>query len=195
MSSRNLRFLVTLVAIACAIGTASAAFAKGEASFPRHVPCQASGYAVHPDTEIRASPSADAPLLAKVSPRGAIEGGFEIAGTLPEFEIRGYRDGWFLIAGTSYGDYGDYGDDPLPEAPLYAGEGWMHGRDISGQLRPGRLHRAPSESSRSREYGVEPDAIVVRRLLACQGWWVKVETDIGTGWAPGMCGNQVTTCN
>ena len=39
------------------------------------------------------------------------------------------------------------------------------------------------------------DYVQVRSLLACKGEWVKVNSNIGTGWAFGLCSNQVTTCN
>jgi hypothetical protein len=129
--------------------------------------------------------------LARLVPRSAVQGGVDINGTLPEFEIRGFRAGWFLIGGASYGDYGD----PPPVRRLYAGEGWVRGEQISGEILPGRLHVAPSPRSRSRAYGKGTDEVTVKRLLACEGSWMKIDSDVGTGWVPGLCGNQVTTCN
>lgn len=157
---------------------------------PGTVACRLSGWSEVRGAQMRAGPSPDARLLATFSPRASRQGGVDITGTFPEFEIRGYNNGWFLIGGASYGDYGD----PEPRRPLYSGEGWMRGDQIGGQLGWGRLHSRPSERSSSRPYGKAPDAVRIHRLLACQDTWVRIEADIGTGWAPGMCGNQATTC-
>jgi hypothetical protein len=157
---------------------------------PRTYVCMASGWAKG-IADVRAQPSPRARLLARLAPRPAVQNGEDVNGTLPEFEIRGARNGWFLIAGASYGDYGD----PAPRRPLYAGQGWVHGDRIGGQVFPGGLHVAPSERARSRPYGKETDAVEVRRLLDCRGQWLQVETDVGTGWVHGLCGNQVTTCS
>lgn len=192
MSSRNLRFVATLCALAGAIGPAAPAFVHGEEAPADYVPCDASGWTTKSNAEIRAGPSADAPLLATVSPRAKREGSVEIIGPLPEFEIHGYRDGWFLISGTSYGDYDG---DPQPEVPLYSGNGWMRGEDISGEVLPGGFRPEPSLDSPSRAYGTYSDSVVVTRVLACKGYWVKVETDVGSGWVAGLCGSQVTTCS
>ena len=71
----------------------------------------------------------------------------------------------------------------------------MRGDQIGGQLYAGRLHVGPTATSHSRAYGKGTDEVTVKRLFACQGTSMKVETDIGSGWVPGLCGNQVTTCN
>lgn len=153
--------------------------------------CDVTGWGSAARLDIRAAPAAGARLLGTLRRRAASENGEEINGTFPEFRIIGAQRGWFRITAAHYGDYGD----PPPRWRWYRGTGWVRGDQIGGQLLAGRLHTAPSEKSRSRPYGVEPDGVTIRRLLDCQGYWVKIEADIGTGWVHGLCSNQVTTCN
>ena len=153
--------------------------------------CRASGWGVGPQVDVRAAPSPSGRVLARLVPRAAEQDGVDLNGALPEFRIHGARGGWFLIGEASFGDYGD----PKPRRPLYAGQGWVRGDQIGGQLMPGRLYSAPTQRSRSRAYGKGTDEVEVKRLLDCTGTWVKIEADIGTGWVNGLCSNQVTTCS
>lgn len=153
--------------------------------------CDVHGWGASPRVEVRAAPAANARLLGTLRHRAAVESGTDINGTFPEFHIVGAQGGWFRITGTDYGDYGD----PLPRWRWYRGTGWVRGNQIGGQVLAGRLHVAPSKRSRSRDYGKPADIVTIRRLLDCQGHWVKIEADIGTGWINGLCNNQVTTCS
>ena len=140
---------------------------------------------------VRAAPSLTAKVIARlpIQPRIA-------SGSNPEFKILGFKDGWFLIEGANYGDYGD----PPPPKPLYAGKGWVHGSKLGGGLVSGAMSSAlwseprddaPPATAKPKD----GDYVQVRSLLACKGEWVKVNSNIGTGWAFGLCSNQVTTCN
>ncbi len=157
---------------------------------PTHA-CDVHGWGSAAQTQVRASPSPGARLLGVLRQRPSEERGQEINGTYPEFRITGAQNGWFRITGTDYGDYGD----PPPRWRWFRGTGWVRGDQIGGQVMAGRLHQGPSEKSRSRPYGKEADMVTIRRLLDCQGLWVKIEADIGTGWIQGLCNNQVTTCS
>ncbi len=163
----------------------------GAAPMPQTHGCDVHGWGSAPVMQVRAAPSPGARLLGVLRQRAADEGGQEITGTFPEFRITGAQGGWFRITGADYGDYGD----PAPRRAWYRGAGWVRGDQIGGQVLAGRLHAAPAETSRSRRYGKDADAVTIRRLLDCRGFWVKVEADIGTGWVHDMCSNQVTTCN
>lgn len=174
-------FLAGLTALCC----------TGAAPAPVTHSCDVTGWGSTPQVEVRAGPSPGTRMLAIMRQRAASEGGQEVNGAFPEFHIVAASNGWFRIEQASYGDYGD----PPPRQRLFRGTGWVSGDRIGGQLYSGRLHTAPSEKSRSRPYGKEPDGVTIRRLLDCQGYWVKIEADIGTGWVHGLCGNQVTTCN
>lgn len=153
--------------------------------------CDVYGWGSTPRTQVRSAPAQGARFLGVLRHRAAVESDQEINGTFPEFRIIGAQGGWFRITGTDYGDYGD----PLPRWRWFRGTGWVHGDQIGGQVMAGRLHIAPSERSRSRDYGKPADIVEIRRLLDCQGHWVKVEADIGTGWIDGLCNNQVTNCS
>lgn len=156
---------------------------------PDTVTCAASGWSNDGGSsglEVRAAPNAAALIVARFVRRMEPE----LAGDRVEFAIIGYRGGWLLIEGASHGDYGD----PPPAHPVYAGKGWVRGSSVGGQALAGRFHAAPRADARSWSYGAEPDALTIRRVLECRGRWVRVETDRGTGWLDGMCGNQVTTC-
>lgn len=160
------------------------------AAAPAASTCEIQGWGSTPRTIVRAGPSSSANVLAVLRHRAARERGEDINGTFPEFRIDAASNGWFRIGEATYGDYGD----AAPSRPLFAGQGWVRGDQIGGQLYSGRLHTLPRDSSPSRPYGKDTDAVSIRRLLDCKGPWVKVEADIGTGWAKGLCSNQVTTC-
>ena len=154
------------------------------------IACAAEGWAAHPDSaalNVRAAPNTTAAILGHHIWRKNAE-----AGNFVEFHIKGSKDGWLLIEGGSYGDYGD----PPPAEPVYSGLGWVHGSRVAGQLLGG-THSLSAEAdpkSAQTPLGKAPDAVVVKKVLACKGIWVKLETDVGTGWVAGLCSNQVTTC-
>ena len=163
----------------------------GATTAPAPRACDVHGWGSAPRVEVRSAPSQTARLLATMRQRAALERGQEVNGTFPEFHIGASQGGWFRIDSADYGDYGD----PPPRQRLFRGTGWVRGDRIGGQVMSGRLYTAPSEKSRSRPYGKEPDIVTIRRLLDCQGYWVKIEADIGTGWIQGLCSNQVTNCS
>ncbi len=175
------KFLILAMMLACCAAS----------PLPQVHRCDVHGWGSAPSTQVRAAPSASAPLLGLLRQRAATEGGQEVNGTYPEFHITGAQASWFRIAGANYGDYGD----PAPRRAWYRGTGWVRGDQIGGQVLSGRLHAAPSGRSRSRPYGKAADGVIIRRMLDCRGYWVKIEADIGTGWVEGLCSNQVTTCN
>lgn len=151
------------------------------------VPCTINAWSNDPDPaglNMRSAPDAKAPVVARFAQRPEGEG------SLVEFDVIGFRNGWFLVTHATYGEYGD----PPPKKPLYVGKGWVHGSRLSGQLFAGGFHDRPDDAAPGRPYGVDTDAVQVRQLIECRGEWAKVATDVGTGWVKGLCSNQVTTC-
>lgn len=162
------------------------------AAAPGAASCDTSGWGATARTVVRAAPAPNARMLASIPHRAARERGEDINGTFPEFHINAARNGWFRIDHVSYGDYGD----PAPLRAPFAGQGWVHGSQISGQLCGGeRFYTGPSERARSRPLPAAADAVRIRSLLDCRGNWVKVNSDIGTGWVQAFSNNQVTTCS
>lgn len=152
--------------------------------------CSFRAWAADPDPQglnVRSAPNLKAAVLGHYIWQKNAD-----AGNFVEFNVTGSRDGWFLIDGGSYGDYGD----PPPKEPLYSGRGWVHGSRIAGQLLglTHGLRAEPDSKAPEKPLSKAPDAVVVKQLLACKGDWVKIDTDVGTGWVAGLCSNQVTTC-
>jgi hypothetical protein len=151
--------------------------------------CSFRAWAADPDPQglnVRSAPNLKAAVLGHYIWRKNAD-----AGNFVEFNVKGFRDGWFLIDGGSYGDYGD-----APSEAPYGGRGWVHGSRIAGQLLglTHGLRAEPDAKASEKPLGKAPDAVVVKQLLACKGDWVKIDTDVGTGWVAGLCSNQVTTC-
>jgi hypothetical protein len=169
---------------------ARAVAAESIAVPPDTVACSFRAWAADPDPQglnVRSAPNLKAAVLGHYIWLKNAD-----AGNFVEFNVKGFRDGWFLIDGGSYGDYGD----PPPPEPLYSGRGWVHGSRIAGQLfgTTHGLRAEPDSKATEKPLGKAPDAVVVKQLLACKGDWVKIDTDVGTGWVAGLCSNQVTTC-
>lgn len=156
---------------------------------PDTVACSFRAWAADPDPQglnVRSSPNLKSDILGHYIWRKNAD-----AGNFVEFNVKGFKDGWFLIDGGSYGDYGD-----APVVPPYSGRGWVHGSRIAGQLLglTHGLRAEPDAKAAEKPLGKAPDAVVVKQLLACKGDWVKIDTDVGIGWVSGLCSNQVTTC-
>jgi len=183
-------FVLALVLAVSAVGTGAAATVEVPADM---VPCQLHALSVDDDPaglNVRAAPSASAAVLARLPKWTKADNG-----PYPELTILGFKDGWFLIEGAHYGDYGD----PPPPKPLYAGRGWVHGSKLGGTLMGGdqssRILMEPRAGAPRVSVKGKADSADVRALLECKGDWAKVRTGVGTGWARGICANQVTTCN
>jgi hypothetical protein len=118
--------MILTAAASIAMGAAAAA---ATVSVPSDMAsCKLEGWSTDKDPNglnVRAAPNASAPVLARLPQRSEAENG-----SLAQFEILGFKDGWVLIKGASYGDYGD----PPPAKPLYSGMGWVHGSLVGGQL-------------------------------------------------------------
>lgn len=149
------------------------------------------------DRYVRAEPESDAPLLAQ------LEGVYRVGNDrfYPEVEITGSENGWFRISEAKTNIY-------IVETPirvLFEGEGWIHGSGLDLSVEGSRLMSAPSwDSPVAFDFGAvnavdqESGVFSLDRLVACQGYWVKVEGTYldqpAQGWTNDTCASQVTTC-
>jgi hypothetical protein len=94
---------------------------------------------------------------------------------LPEIQVIGVKDGWFLIEGAAY---------PESDSQLYTGRGWVEGKSVTTHLYRDTLKKAPSNDSPdvSHLYGTssnglpyQPYDLKVQRVLGCSGPWLEVE--------------------
>ena len=157
---------------------------------------------------VRDAAAPNARILGRLLPRHV--GGETV---LPEIQVIGYRNGWFLIEATPNHD----ADQPKS----YSGRGWVAGNLLTAGLLRNRLKQAPSEQSadvidlrildKDGVPLVSPDTVKMRRIIACSGDWVQVEVALVKGmqpqlesgapkgavrgWANGTCAEQFATCD
>ncbi|MFN3855679.1 MAG: hypothetical protein ACK4M0_14905 [Phreatobacter sp.] len=156
---------------------------------------------------MRAGPSARARFLGIVPPAWSVPGRDGEPGETyrAEFEIAGYRDGWFLIRNIRAPGV-DYGERyPRGRPQPFRGQGWVAARLVgaalaNGGLPAGRLYQAPNRYAAARDVAhADGEGIstgdVVQRLHACSGRWALVEIEGVRGWWNGLCSNQVTNCS
>jgi hypothetical protein len=198
---------------------------RGQAQYPAGTePCDLGGWSIDDSPgglAVHLAPSTDSRLLGTLPPRYAFAGASEAGdedGYFTEFDIIGYRDGWFLIEhaeppGRAYADPDAYPEDyPDP----YAGRGWVPADKVGAQYANGDmpvravdedgapiggLYQAPSTEAgwtpAKNGFGgyISADG-GPKRIFACSGLWALVESHDGvTGWWRALCSNQVTNCS
>lgn len=198
---------------------------RGQQDYPNGTEaCDLRGWSIDENPaglDVYLKPSPDSRLLGTLPPRYRFDGAGEAApeeGFFTEFDIIGYRDGWFLIEhaeppGRAYADPDDYPEDyPDP----YAGRGWIPADRVGAQYAngdmpvravdedgapAGGLYQAPSIDAAwtpaLNEYGSPISADGgPKRILACSGLWALVESHDGVvGWWRRLCSSQVTNCS
>lgn len=156
-----------------------------------------------PDVKSKVLGTLPAPYKFKAKGNNVPEGGW-----LTEFNIIGYKDGWFLIENaTPPGkDYEDESVYPRNAPKPYAGRGWVSANKVgaqyaNGDTRMGGLYQAPHSDANwmpARTEGgseIGPDG-GPNKILACSGYWALVEShDKVRGWWRRLCSNQVTNCS
>lgn len=171
-------------------------------------PCELSGWSVDADAaglNVRAQPSGQARILGRVPPPWTPPGGEGEAATYrAEFDIAGYRDGWFLIRNIR-APGADYGETyPRGRPQPFRGQGWVSARMVgaalaNGGLPAGHLLQAPNEHAATRPVSRAGEPVstgdVVQKLLACSGRWGLIEIEGVRGWWTSLCSNQVTNCS
>jgi hypothetical protein len=92
-----------------------------------------------------------------------------------QFEVTGFKDGWFRIKGANYAE---------SSAPLYAGEGWIDAKFVTTGLYRDTLKAAPDNNAPDAAYlrGVDtdgisygPNGVPVNHLSRCSGKWFEAE--------------------
>jgi hypothetical protein len=167
---------------------------------------------------IRQAPNASSQILGNLP---QTKGPADMGKILPEFDVVGVQDGWFLIQGAYY-DQGYFDTDKPTKLPkLYAGRGWVAGNLITTGLRTMTLKKAPDDNAEDvvalsgelNGSGFGPDTVAISKILNCSGPWFYVEVPLsapyyrlspklpsdgpkGTtrGWTKGFCTAQLTTC-
>lgn len=190
-----------------------AGFAKQKGE-PGVEPCRLKGWSIDTGRRglpVRAAPSATAKVVGILAParRTPESGQGEDDSWHAEFEITGYKDGWFRIRNAT--PPGAPYDDPPPRSypRTYKGIGWIPADRAGGayantQMPVMRLHQAPSVDARDIPPG--PDAEdpsgnlpidgTLERLYACSANWALTKSRDGKrGWWRGICSNQVTNCS
>ncbi|MFG1189092.1 SH3 domain-containing protein [Xanthobacter flavus] len=160
---------------------------------------------------VRAAPSATAKVVGTLAPpRHTPESGQgEDDSWHVEFEITGYKDGWFRIRNAT--PPGAPYDDPPPRSyqKTYNGAGWIPADKAGGayantQMPVMRLHQAPSVDAKDIPPGDDaadpsgnlPIDGTLERLYACSANWALTKSRDGKrGWWRGICSNQVTNCS
>jgi hypothetical protein len=186
------------------------------------IACNISGYSIATDragAAVRAEPDASARILGRLAPpqRATKADNEDVPPSdqlwRTQFEVIGFRDGWFLIENALH----PY-DDPNRRSVLgrrstggvktYAGRGWVSLKDVGGKytyhhrnLPNGALYSEPNtDAMRLPAKNGRGDPIQggnsPKKVLGCNGDWVKVEShDDVVGWWKGLCGQPIADCD
>lgn len=181
---------------------------------PDFVPCRMRGWALSDSpagTMVRADPSASAAILGRLAPphRFPVSEAAPADGWRVEFDIVGYRNGWFRIANADAPGV-PYGDPPPAGHPeTYSGVGWIRTNEVGAayantRMPVGRLLQSPHIDALDFAPGAEAsdpagnlsiDNTLVR-LHACSADWALTTSRDGIrGWWRGICSNQATNCS
>ena len=162
-------------------------------------------------TAVRKAPSDDAPIAGRLAPPHVSDDtdASSIDGWRAEFEITGYRDGWFRIAnatapGAAY-------DDPPPEdfPRTYSGSGWVRATEVAaayantGMPVPQLLQYPnvdaqplpPGEAAAGYDGDLAIDTPVMRLHACSANWALTTSRDGQRGWWRGTCSDQATNCS
>ena len=176
--------------------------------------CQIRGWALSDSsagTAVRKRPSDDAPIAGRLAGPYVSQDtdAAAIDGWRAEFEVTGYKDGWFRIdKATPPGSR--YGDDPPAKHPkTYSGTGWVRVAEVTGayantQMPVARLLQYPNVDAQAFQPGGKTADLdgnlsidgTLMRLHACSGnWALTTSRDGQRGWWRGICSNQATNCS
>lgn len=177
------------------------------------MPCDLHGWSDDKDPRglnVRAAPDVQSKVLGTLPPPYKFKTrseNFPDGGWLTEFNIIGYKDGWFLIEGAQPPGK-DYEGDAYPRnyPKPYAGRGWVAASKVgaafaNGDTRMGGLYQAPHTDANwmpaKTQFGNEISADGgPKKILACSGFWALVEShDKVRGWWRRLCSSQVTNCS
>lgn len=188
---------------------------------PETMACTISGYSIakgRTGAPVRAEPNANAKVLGRLAPpqKATSDDNYELAVAdgvwRTEFQVIGYREGWFLIEKALH----PY-DDPDRRSVLgrrstggvktYTGRGWISLSEVGGKytyyhrtMPNGALYSEPDADSKrlpaknGRGFDIQ-GGNSPKTVLGCSGEWVKVESHDGVvGWWKGLCGEPIGDC-
>lgn len=176
--------------------------------------CQIRGWSADPSRKglaVRAAPSEFAPIVGRLGAPLVTEesGQGSEAGWRAEFDITGYKAGWFRIARATPPGKGY--EDPLPRSRprTYSGTGWVKAGDVSAayantQMPVQHLLLYPHVDAPDLPPGADVASPggnlsidgTLERLHACSSnWALTTSRDGRRGWWRGICSNQVTNCS
>ncbi|HRJ70194.1 MAG TPA: hypothetical protein PK812_11360 [Beijerinckiaceae bacterium] len=183
--------------------------------------CSISGYSLdrsRAGTPVRAEPNAKAKIVGRIAPpqKATARDLEDISVPTDEvwragFQILGIKDGWVLIekALHPYNDpyyFGTLGRRSTGGIKTYSGRGWLPLSQIGGKVTYyrkmplGALYAEPREDApllpaKNAMEGPLSGGNQPKRILACSGEWVQVESPDGViGWWRGLCGAPVSDC-
>lgn len=193
--------MTTLRLLGCGLAGVLAALAAAApgvaADGPGQGVCDFSGWSGDPDPaglNVRAGPSATAPIVGRLPPEERVDDYLFATG----FDVVESRNGWFRIANAYRWSDERGGPSTLPS-------GWISGRFLDFALQTDKAFAEPDPASRvvatswidSRD---ERHEIGFRHPTACRGEWVRLTVTGHDGvareaWVRGVCGLQETTCD
>jgi hypothetical protein len=183
-------------------------------SEPGVTPCNIRGWALSDEAEgtlVRADSSEAAPVLGRLAPpnRFPLSEAAPGDGWRAEFEITGYRDGWFRIdhAEAPGAPYGDLPPAGYPET--YSGTGWIRTSEVGAAFANTNmpvprllisphidaLDFAPGPEASDLDGNLSIDGTLVELHACAVNWGLATSRDGVRGWWRGICSNQATNCS
>ncbi|MGL4438347.1 MAG: hypothetical protein ACRCUE_03680 [Bosea sp. (in: a-proteobacteria)] len=185
------------------------------------IACTVSGYSVARDragAPVRAEPKPAAKVLGRLAPPQKATGDDNVELAVAdgvwrtEFQIIGFREGWFLIekALHPYDDpnrRGVLGRRSTSGVKTYAGRGWINLNDVGGKLT--YFHRSMPDGALYSEPRADATRLPAsnslgqpirggnspKKVIGCNGEWVKATSDDEViGWWKGLCGEPIGDC-
>jgi SH3-like domain-containing protein len=150
---------------------------------------------------VRAEPNEAATVIGRLPPP-VTAGLDELSMTVA---VTGYRDGWFRVEEAGYAP--EVQGVTVPRRPVLKATGWVPVSGVKALVASSELKARPDRGApvvaslqgvrrdgAGGQVGFTPDQIAVRRLIACAGSWVELETEFGTGWVERVCARQLSAC-
>jgi hypothetical protein len=180
---------------------------------PDVVPCRIKAWALSESrkgTAVRKAPDDEAAIVGRLAPPNRWPQS-EAAGDewKVEFDITGYKDGWFRIANAEPPGAPYLDPPPAGHPETYSGTGWIKATDATGayantQMPVARLLQYPhvdAQDYQPAEFVAGGDGSLsgdgtLMQLHACSAnWALTTSKDFQRGWWRGICSNQVTNCS
>lgn len=177
--------------------------------------CRLRGWALSESkqgTAVRSKPSDGATVIGRLPPPYPSEDTAEKTafrdGWRAEFEITGYKDGWFRI-GKAIPPGSPYGDGPSKDFPRrFSGAGWVRVTEVTGAYSDTRMpvarllqyphvdahDFAPASYVSDGAGNLSIDGTLMRLHACSANWALTTSRDGARGWWRGICSNQAPNC-